>query len=138
MSTPPNRFHGAIPILSVRDLEASLDHYQRVLGFKLDWRTPHMISVSRGDAHLMLCLGHQGHPDTWVWIGVADAAALFAEYSVSGATIRLPPTNYSWALEIHVEDTDGHVLRFGSDPLPDRPFSEWVMWYGARYDRERG
>lgn len=35
-------------------------------------------------------------------------------------------TVYPWALEVHVEDVDGHVLRFGSEPLPDVPFSEWV------------
>ena len=33
-----------------------------------------------------------------------------------GAPIRLPPTNFSWALEIQVEDPDGNVLRFGSEP----------------------
>lgn len=27
-----------------------------------------------------------------------------------------PPTSYSWALEFQVEDPDGNVLRFGSDP----------------------
>lgn len=27
--------------------------------------------------------------------------------------------------EFHVEDPDGHVLRFGSDSLPGRPFDPW-------------
>ena len=38
--------------------------------------------------------------------------------------IRLPPTNYFWALEMHTEDPDGNVLRLGSDPLSDQPFSD--------------
>jgi len=100
-----------------------------VLGFKVHWHTPGMASVSRDRADLMLCQGDQGNPGTWVWIGVADAAALYAEYTAKGATIRLPPTNYPWAYEIHVEDPDGHVLRFGSEPKEDRPFSAWVAWY---------
>jgi catechol 2,3-dioxygenase-like lactoylglutathione lyase family enzyme len=129
MTATPNPFHHATPILRVRDLAASLDHYQRVLGFKLNWETQHMVSVSRGDACLMLCHGHQGRPRTWVWIGVADADALEREYRASGAAIRLPPTNYTWAYEMHVEDPDGHVIRLGSDPKADRPFSEWVTWY---------
>jgi len=33
-----------------------------------------------------------------------------------GVSIRLEPTNYLWALEMHVEDPDGNVLRFGSEP----------------------
>ena len=124
-----NRFHGAIPILRVRDLQASLHHYVNALGFKVDWNSPGMASVSREDASLMLCEGPQGNPGTWVWIGVGDAAALFTEYSSSGASIRLAPTNYPWAYEIHVQDPDGHVLRFGSEPREDQPFSEWVPWY---------
>jgi hypothetical protein len=70
-----------------------------------------------------------------VWIGVGDAAMLHAEYTGTGATIRLPPTNYSWAYEMHVEDPDGHVLRLGSEPRKNEPFSAWVMWYGEEAGR---
>ncbi len=124
------RFEGACPILRVRSLAASLDYYTRVLGFEIDWHGPGvMASVSRDKASLMLCQGDQGHPGTWVWIGVEDAARVFEEYSEKRATVRLPPTNYPWAYEIHVEDPDGHVLRFGSDSKEDQPFSPWVAWY---------
>jgi hypothetical protein len=88
-----------------------------------------MASVSRDRATFMLCEGDQGHPGTWVWIGVEDAAALFEEYAAKGATIRLAPINYPWAYEMHVEDPDCHVLRFGSEPKEDCPFSAWVAWY---------
>jgi hypothetical protein len=27
-----------------------------------------------------------------------------------------PPTHHPWAMEMQVEDPDGNVLRFGSDP----------------------
>lgn len=124
------RFEGAVPILRVRNVQASIDHYVRVLGFTLDWHNPLvMASVSRDRASVMFSEGHQGHPGTWVWFGVEDAAALFDEYRAGGADIRLPPTNYPWAFEMHVVDPDGHVLRFGSEPLNDRPFSSWVAWY---------
>ena len=124
------RFHGAVPILKVQNLTTSLDHYRNVLGFALDWQYEEIIaSVSRDGASLMLCEGDQGNPGTWVWIGVGDAAALYQEYVASGATVRLPPTNYPWAYEMHVEDPDGHVLRLGSEPRNDQPFSAWVMWY---------
>ena len=123
------RVGGAVPILRVQNLEASVRHYVAVLGFKINWQAPGMASVSRGRATLMLCEGHQGQPGTWVWIDAGDAEALHAEYRTRGAAIRLPPTNYPWAYEFHLQDPDGHVLRFGSDQKPDRPFSAWVEWY---------
>ncbi len=130
-TVPGTRFHGAVPILRVRHLQASLHHYQKILRFSLDWRhLDIMASVSRDGASIMLCEGDQGNPHTWVWIGVGDAGALHQEYARTGATIRLPPTNYSWAYEMHVEDPDGHVLRLGSEPRSNEPFSDWVMWYG--------
>ncbi len=122
-------FHPAVPILRVKDLEKSLDYYLRVLGFLKDWEGPSMASVSRGRASIMLCEGDQGNPRTWVWIGVGDAEELHREYAGKGATVRLPPTNYPWAYEMHIEDPDGHVLRFGSERKTDRPISEWVFWY---------
>ena len=127
-------FGGVSPVLPVRDLAASLDHYVRVLGFAVDWEDgTGFASVSRGRCTLFLCEGEQGHPGTWVWIGVDDAEALFAEYRASGATIRHPPTNYAWALEMQVEDPDGNVLRLGSDPREDEPVGEWLDMHGRRW-----
>jgi hypothetical protein len=34
----------------------------------------------------------------------------------------MTPSNYSWAMEMQIEDPDGHVLRFGTDPDHDEPF----------------
>jgi uncharacterized glyoxalase superfamily protein PhnB len=111
-----------IPILRVLNLEASIDYYLKVLGFVQDWRTQMLASVSRDGLAIMLCQGDQGHPGTWVWIGVEDAAELHRELVSRGATIRQAPANYPWALEFRVEDPDGHVLRFGSEAKHDRPF----------------
>jgi catechol 2,3-dioxygenase-like lactoylglutathione lyase family enzyme len=133
----PARLEGACPILKVRNLQASIDFYVGVLGFKVNWHHPGvMAGVSRDRAHVMLCEGDQGKPGTWVWFGVDDCAMLFEEYLPKGASIRLPPTNYPWSYEMHVEDPDGHVLRFGSEPKEDRPFSEWVVWY--RSENQQG
>ena len=46
------------------------------------------------------------------------------KYSARGARVRQGPTNYSWAYEMRIEDPDGHVLRFGSEPKPDHPFAD--------------
>ena len=123
-------FHASSPILRVENLDRSLDYYTRVLGFSIDWNYAGRIaSVSRKHANLMLCQGSQGCGGTWVWIGVEDVALLCEEYQRKGARIPLPPTNYPWAYEMHVQDPDGHVIRLGSEPRGDMPFSDWVAWY---------
>jgi catechol 2,3-dioxygenase-like lactoylglutathione lyase family enzyme len=107
-----------IPILRVEDIEASRRFYLDALGFSLDWDADGMISVSRDDKSIMLCEREQGQPGVWLWIGVDDADAFHAEFVGKGVQIRSPPQNFAWAYEFAVEDPDGHVLRFGSEPKP--------------------
>jgi catechol 2,3-dioxygenase-like lactoylglutathione lyase family enzyme len=123
-----------IPIFRVDKLPASLDYYVKVLGFKVDWHEPGiMASVSRHRCSIMLCEGDQGNPGTWVWIGAEDVEPLFEEFKLKGAKVRHPPTNYVWAYEMQIEDPDGHVLRFGSDPKPGQPLGEWLDARGDRW-----
>ena len=116
---------GVTSILRIENPEVSRRYYIDVLGFKIDWDVPWMMSVSRGRASLMLCGKHQGNPGTWVWIGCDDADALHAEFAAKGAVIRDAPQNFEWAYEFQVEDPDGHVLRFGSEPKPGVPFGQF-------------
>jgi len=132
-------FHPATPILRVANLDASVRYFVGVLGFEVDWRAEGVIvSVGRGPCHIFLSEGDQGNPGAWVWIGVGDAAALYDELLAKGAKVRQPPTNHPWALEIQVEDLDGNVLRFGSDPLEGQPFGEWLDMRGARLRKAPG
>jgi len=120
-------FEGAAPILRVADMSASVRYYVDVLGFRnADWGNDDFTMVNRDRAAIYLCRGRQGHAGTWAWVGVEDVQALYKEYEASGATLHHAPRNYPWALELHVEDPDGHVLRFGSEPLSDRPFDEFA------------
>ena len=131
--TAPLPFGGVTPVLRVRDVAASRDYYIQALGFKVNFETEDLISVSRGRCGLFLCQGDQGRPGAWVWIDGRDIDALYAEYQNSGAKIRHPPTNYSWALEMQVEDLDGNILRLGSDPRAGEPDGEWLDMYGRRW-----
>jgi predicted enzyme related to lactoylglutathione lyase len=118
------KFENATPILNVSDLVVSVRYYVEALGFtRANWGNDIFTSVSRDRAAIYLCQGGQGRPGTWVWIGVEDAATLYEEYKASGARILRAPQNYPWAFEIHVEDPDGHVLRFGSESRSDRPIA---------------
>jgi predicted enzyme related to lactoylglutathione lyase len=117
------RFEHAEPILNVSDMARSLQHYVDVLGFtNAEWGGADFTRVSRDDAGIYLSEGDQGHAGTWVWIGVEDVGLLHEEYRQTGASIRSAPTNHSWAYEMQVEDPDGHILRFGSEPKEDVPF----------------
>jgi len=111
------RFEGSQPILRVENMAASLRFYVGELGFEnVSWGNDEFTSVSRDRAAMYLCRGGQGRGAAWVWIGVEDARTLHDEWMAKGVKIRMAPTNYSWALEFHVEDPDGNVLRLGSEP----------------------
>jgi catechol 2,3-dioxygenase-like lactoylglutathione lyase family enzyme len=138
---PAAEFGGAVPILRVADLDASLVYYAGALGFEPEWRAGSVASVRRGRASLMLCQGDQGHPGTWVWLGVSDADVLHEELLARGVAIRHPPTNYPWgSRELHVADPDGNVLRLGADLRPGEPYGPWLDGAGVRWlpDHEGG
>lgn len=110
------RFERIEPILSVRDIEASLAYYRDVLGFEPAPWGGTFTHVSRDGCGIYLCEGEQGQAGTWVWVGVEDVDALYAQYRSSGAWVVMEPTTFEWAREMRIQDPDGHVLRFGSDP----------------------
>ena len=114
------------PILSVKDMNVSRKFYKEILGFEeAGWGTDDFTSIGRDKWGIYLCRGAQGNPGTWIWIGFdGDIFSLYNELKAKGVTIKQPPVNYSWALEMHVEDPDGHVLRFGTDPDYDKPFAD--------------
>jgi catechol 2,3-dioxygenase-like lactoylglutathione lyase family enzyme len=128
---------GVTPILPVRQLEAAIDFYVRTLGFTVDFVGPgRFASVSRDRCHLFLSEGDQGTPGVWVWIGVDDVEMLLDEYRAKGMEPRHPPTNYSWAYEMQIEDPDGNVLRIGSDRRADRPdAASWRDMRGVLWKR---
>lgn len=103
--------------MRIENMQASLHFYVNILGFEnADWGNDDFTSVSRDTAGIYLCKGGQGRGGAWVWIGVEDAEKLHEELKARAVTIRLPPTNFPWALEMQVEDPDGNVLRLGSEP----------------------
>jgi hypothetical protein len=123
-ATAPAIVECIIPILDVASVAGSVRYYTEVLGFQLDWlegEPPTMASVSHDGHAIMLCGGHQGQAGTWVWIGVDDIAPLWDQYRLRGVRVRQPPTKCRWAYEMQVEDPDGHVLRFGSEPHAKSP-----------------
>ncbi len=138
-NTTPPLLGNATPIFRVANLADSIDHYVKVLGFTVNWQSPGVFAaVARDHCEIFLCEGDQGNAGGWVWIGTGDVVPLLDEYRTKGAKVRHPPTNYSWAYEMQIEDLDGNVLRFGSEPKKDQPLGEWLDMRGQRWAPKPG
>src|SRR5579864_3393119 len=94
------------PILNVKDISASRLFYIDLLGFtEVKWGNDDFTCVTLGASAIYLCKGGQGQPGTWIWVGIdGDLHELHRALLQTNAAIRLPPTNFSWALEMQIED----------------------------------
>ena len=113
-------FTSMTPILNVASVEASIEHYTSVLGFKKDWDWPAeeedktFAAISNGAVHVFLSENSQGARPVWIYYNVGDVDKLHQEYAAAGAVINQEPVDRPWgAREMLVEDLDGHVLRIG-------------------------
>jgi uncharacterized glyoxalase superfamily protein PhnB len=114
-----NRFERAVPILTVRNIPASIDYYVDKLGFEKKWEwgdPPDFASVGRDQVELFLSQSAKDAPPTWISIFVQDVDALYETYKKSGAIVLKPPADYPWGVrEMTIEDLDGHRFRMGRD-----------------------
>jgi uncharacterized glyoxalase superfamily protein PhnB len=103
------------PILSVRDVGASIAYYTSKLGFTdhWEWGEPTAFGgVSRDGVEILFCKDRQGCAGTWLSVWVDDVDAWFRDFQTRGADIRQPPTNFEWGVrEMNVADPDGHRMR---------------------------
>lgn len=98
-------------------MSVALKFYGDVLGFNIaPWGDDVFTSVNRDNAGIYLCRGDQGRGGAWVWIGVTDVRELREHLRQKGWPVQMEPTNFPWALEMHVLDPDGNTIRFGSGP----------------------
>ena len=120
--TNPSRvcYENSQPILRVENMEASLRFYVGVLGFaNASWGNQDFTSVNRrrsGDIPLPRRTG------TRRCLGLAwgrGRRGHLPDLKACGVPIRMPPTNFSWAVEMQIEDPDRNVLRLGSELRPE-------------------
>lgn len=133
----PNHFHQSTPIFNVKSLDDSITYFQKALGFEINWMYEGVVcSMHRMECEIMLAEGDQGKGKAWIYVGVGDVEGLNEEFKRNGATIRQQPTNFSWAYEMQVEDLDGNVIRFGSDPKQDLSYGPWLDMNGKEWKME--
>jgi catechol 2,3-dioxygenase-like lactoylglutathione lyase family enzyme len=126
-SQPTTQLLRSAPYFPVADLEQSAAHYERVLGFRLEYtggKPPEFAILSRDGLSIMLRLvpsaerivPNEKQGGTWdVFFWVRDAQALHAELRANGADIVYGPVmqpHYRME-EFAVRDREGYVLGFG-------------------------
>lgn len=112
-----------IPVLGVKDLQASIGFYTEKLAFKLDWEGDNVCSVSKDGHAIMLSQSDNRNSHSWVWIGLEDDT-LFEQYANNGVKVYQEPRNSSWAYEMKFEDIDGNILWLGTEPKQNMPFTD--------------
>jgi predicted lactoylglutathione lyase len=123
----PMRMENIVPVLCVKDMAASRAFYIGIMGFtEAEWGDDNFTAINRDNTGIYLCKNGQGQPGTWLWMGFdGNIHQLYEILKEKGVKIRMQPTNFSYAMEMQIEDPDGHVLRLGTDPDQTIPFVEY-------------
>jgi uncharacterized glyoxalase superfamily protein PhnB len=105
------------PILYVRDFAEAMNYYTKKLLFERLWewgKPPSFGAVRLGRAEIFFCLEHQGKPGTWLSIFVSNVDDYYKRIKRRGAKVIYGPVDEPWGVrEIHVQDPNEHVIRFG-------------------------
>jgi uncharacterized glyoxalase superfamily protein PhnB len=120
------------PYFPVPDVSSSGAHYQKVLGFKIEYSAgepPEFALCSRGASAIMLrrvadpklICPNERQGGTWdVFCWVDDVEALHAELTLKGADLVYAPVVQPYGMkEFAVRDPNGYVLGFGQE-WPER------------------
>jgi uncharacterized glyoxalase superfamily protein PhnB len=113
----------AVPILSVGDLGAALEFYERVLGFDIEWKwgePPHLASICRDRVEVNLS---QLAPDSdpaisKVYFQMAGVDAYYLRVKTAGANVAIALADRPYGMrDFRVLDPSGNQLSFG-EALP--------------------
>ena len=114
--------------LMVSNIHTAVQYYTDKLGFKPDrlWGDPPTFAMPRRDNQIIMLKevpedgqvisnhDNGGAWDAYFWI--ADADALYNEFTAHGAEIAHEPFNADYGIrEYWVRDQDGHILAFGQN-----------------------
>jgi uncharacterized glyoxalase superfamily protein PhnB len=117
------------PIISVKDVSASLDYYCNMLGFTkvfswkdgvgfCDYGKLDFAEVQRGGANIMMSLEENMDKGIRLYLDLKDSTeleSLYQELEKNGASIIEPPNDKMHHMrEMLVKDLDDNLLRIGA------------------------
>ncbi len=109
----------AVPILPVNDLAASIEYYDKVLGFRLEWKwggPPCLASVCRDRVEFNLALrdaSTQGQVAR-VYIQMSGVDQYYAQITQAGARVAVPLADRVYGMkDCRILDLDTNELSFG-------------------------
>jgi catechol 2,3-dioxygenase-like lactoylglutathione lyase family enzyme len=122
-------FRFSVPVLRVRDVDATIAWYRRHLGFSAESfpergarefaileRDGVQILVKRATGHGSPVAGHSGW-DLYIWADGVDLRQMEAEFTAIAAVARPLSSMGSHMAELEVRDPDGYVLCIGGRTL---------------------
>ncbi len=110
-------------VLAVRDLEASVDYYTRLIGMTVDFTAPGWAFLSRGSFRLMLgeCrdatpASELGDHSYFVYVTVEGIDDLHTELTGRGVQLTQTIADKPWGLrEFGIRTPEGHRIMFGEE-----------------------
>ncbi len=123
------RLQNLVPVLDVRDVEASIEFYRSSLGFavydKVEWGGQTEWALLRsGQVQLMLCASQDGFPeedtiqsDNVFFIFMEDMDALELQLSRTHSDFTRRDAAPAQSRDFYLRDPDGYVLWFSPRPL---------------------
>jgi uncharacterized glyoxalase superfamily protein PhnB len=121
------KFVSSAPVLFVRDVRASAEHYRDTMGFRFDrfyGDPPSFVILGRDGLHVMLksASDHSAiiprwniSPNLWdMYFWVDDVEELYREFQGRGAKIDYELCDQPYGCrEFGTQDIDGHDIGFG-------------------------
>jgi uncharacterized glyoxalase superfamily protein PhnB len=119
----PVVFEAAVPILSVADLRQALDYYERVLGFRVGWKSGEpcrLASVCRDRVEINLSLSAGPKPVvSKVYFQIFGVDAYYSEIKIAGAKVAVTLADRVYGMrDFRIVDPTGNELSFGEATRP--------------------
>jgi len=119
----------AMPVLTVADIDKSVDFYQNGLGFSTagkwmhDDGTPYFAIVVLDNITVALQRGNPvKHGGPWcAYLYLADIEAYGAEITANGVALHRELTDQAYGCcDLEIMDPDGNIVCFGQDMSPGK------------------
>jgi catechol 2,3-dioxygenase-like lactoylglutathione lyase family enzyme len=126
--TDESQLEGVVPILSVADLQASIEYYSSVLGFDVAWQwgdPPYLASMCKDSVELNLSQADAGDlAISKVYFQVIDVDSYYERVTAAGASVDVALDERPYGMrDFRILDPSGNELSFGESVEPSEQAS---------------